>query len=209
MSQARPNFIIQSLLALAANGVSVPAGSVSPALVRMLAAKSQPRHFSINAVGQALRRLERRGLVRRTKQRKTVQLSLTQAGELGNGKASLDDLLLPDRPTEWDGRWRIVLFSIPESLKDTRTLFRRKLQAFGFRSLQRSAWLYPFPCESVVNELIERLSLTNSVSLIVTGSLHPDDGFLDHFELGVVSTIEPLMVDVQDDALIPLTEWRD
>lgn len=211
MPHTRSSFIVQSLLSLAANDVVVPAGSVVTTIVLLLQQAHGDMQFTVNAVGQALRRLERRKVLQRTKQGNSIRFSLTATGKATDNQPFLDDLKLPPRPVNWDGQWRIVLFSIPESNKAIRTVFRSKLQSLGFVSLQRSAWLYPFPAETVVAELIRRLNLTSHVSVIVTPSLKPDEPFLRHFGLGALSlqSIAALPVApslVSDEELIPLVE---
>lgn len=58
------------------------------------------------------------------------------------------------RPSQWDGRWRIVLFDIPEEKKSLRDIFRRHLQKIGFRELQKSVFIFPFECEREIDSLV-------------------------------------------------------
>ena len=43
----------------------------------------------------------------------------------------------------WDGKWRVVVFDIPESDKATREFLRRKLVSLGFGKLQKSVYISP------------------------------------------------------------------
>ncbi|MBI4325005.1 MAG: CRISPR-associated endonuclease Cas2 [Chloroflexi bacterium] len=45
----------------------------------------------------------------------------------------------------WDGRWRLVLFDVPEARSSTRNKLRRYLQSRGFGYLQNSVWVTPDP----------------------------------------------------------------
>lgn len=45
----------------------------------------------------------------------------------------------------WDGRWRLVLFDVPESKRALRRTMRRSLRTMGFGYLQHSAWISPDP----------------------------------------------------------------
>ncbi|MBM3879691.1 MAG: hypothetical protein FJ387_08220 [Verrucomicrobia bacterium] len=45
----------------------------------------------------------------------------------------------------WDGRWRLVLFDVPEARSSTRNKLRRYLQSRGFGYLQNSVWITPDP----------------------------------------------------------------
>jgi len=49
----------------------------------------------------------------------------------------------------WDGRWRMILFDLPESERAERNTLRRKLRAERFGCLQRSLWISPDPMEAL------------------------------------------------------------
>ncbi|HEY1074535.1 MAG TPA: PaaX family transcriptional regulator C-terminal domain-containing protein, partial [Patescibacteria group bacterium] len=88
----------------------------------------------------ALGRLEGLKLIERTKEEKRNVFTLTEKGDL-----VLADILghLPDSEKNWDGKWRIILFDIPESKRTVRQMFRIKLLDFGARMLQSSVWITP------------------------------------------------------------------
>jgi phenylacetic acid degradation operon negative regulatory protein len=46
---------------------------------------------------------------------------------------------------QWDGRWRLILFDVPEARHSLRTRLRRYLQKRGFGYLQNSVWITPDP----------------------------------------------------------------
>jgi len=45
----------------------------------------------------------------------------------------------------WDGRWRLILFDVPEARRGRRIRLRRYLRDRGFGYLQNSAWITPDP----------------------------------------------------------------
>ena len=47
----------------------------------------------------------------------------------------------------WDGRWRLVLFDLPESQGSARDRLRHYLRRRGFGYLQNSVWISPNPLE--------------------------------------------------------------
>ncbi|MBI2596559.1 CRISPR-associated endonuclease Cas2 [Candidatus Daviesbacteria bacterium] len=86
-----------------------------------------------SSLSQALRRLREGGLIEQTKVKDDVIIKLTQAGKE----------LISDNYEEkdWDGKWRIVIFDIPEQKRIIRNLFRRNLKKWGFKHLQKSVWV--------------------------------------------------------------------
>ena len=73
------------------------------------------------------------------------------------GKAKLELLEVKDwkidKPRKWDGKWRVLIFDIPESKRPLRDKIRRTLFGIGFVRLQDSVWIYPYACEDLVNLL--------------------------------------------------------
>lgn len=53
----------------------------------------------------------------------------------------------------WDGKWRVILFDLPEEERESRRILRRKLQASGFGCMQRSAWISPDPVDGLAVKL--------------------------------------------------------
>ena len=58
----------------------------------------------------------------------------------------------------WDGKWRLVIFDIPEEGKKKREELRRKLIGLGFACWQKSVYISPF---DVASDLAEYLSVSD------------------------------------------------
>lgn len=83
-------------------------------------------------LSRAINRLKLAGLVEKSDINGELIVKLTQlGGELTSGFEAKN----------WDGKWRIVIFDIPESKRLVRDLFRRNLKKWGFRHLQKSVWV--------------------------------------------------------------------
>ncbi len=55
----------------------------------------------------------------------------------------------------WDGKWRLVIFDVPEKLKKVREALRYHLKRLGFKELQHSVFILPFECHNEMDYLIE------------------------------------------------------
>lgn len=51
---------------------------------------------------------------------------------------------------KWDGKFRIVIFDIPETKKIARGVLRDKLKEIGFVKIQKSVWASPYECEKEI-----------------------------------------------------------
>lgn len=83
---------------------------------------------------------------------------------------------------KWDGKWRFVLFDIPESKKKTRDALRRKLKHLGFLEFQKSVFIYPYPCGDEINFVINFFGIADSVYYI-EAPIVPDASFRQHFKI--------------------------
>lgn len=129
------------------------------------------------------RYLKRRGFIEWRREGHDVVIALTKEGKKHAGKYQIDELYL-ERPAKWDGKWRIVIFDIPNSSTFVRNIFRRKLKEFGFYPLQKSIWVYPFECQEEIALLREFLGADQRhIRLIEATKIENGDFLRKHFSL--------------------------
>lgn len=84
-------------------------------------------------------------------------------------------------PAKWDGLWRIIIFDIPDTHKSAREGFRERLRALGFYPLQKSVFIYPYPCERELEFLTFLYDLAGCTRFIETSRLEHDYDLKDYF----------------------------
>ena len=57
---------------------------------------------------------------------------------------------------QWNGKWFLVFFDVPETQRNKRDYLRRYLIKLGFYQYQKSVYLFPYECEKEV-ELIKKI----------------------------------------------------
>ena len=72
---------------------------------------------------------------------------------------------------KWDGAWRILFFDIPESKRKYRDFLRKALRRVGFKVIQRSIWVYPYPVPSFLGELLYHKEVKPHIRFITTDNL--------------------------------------
>ena len=87
------------------------------------------------------------------------------------------------RSTKWDGRWRIVIFDIPESRRLLRQRLRDALFQIGYVKLQNSVWVHPFDSEEILILLKADYRLGREVLYIIADSIENDGRLRRHFGL--------------------------
>lgn len=121
-----------------------------------------PSSLKKSALSQALKRLREGGFIKEEEQGKEMIVKLTDLGKEALGPV-FDD-------SKWDGKWRIVIFDIPEKLRIVRNLFRRRLKDWGFRIFQQSVWITKRDVTSKLNNLIRELRIDKWVIVIESDS---------------------------------------
>ncbi len=100
------------------------------------------KHTKRQSFKNALTRLENRGLVLGERRNGKVLYCLSEDGEKLANRIKLKFEMAKSK--KWDGKWRVLIFDIPEKIRSKRDFLRNELKDFGFYQLQRSVWVYPY-----------------------------------------------------------------
>jgi phenylacetic acid degradation operon negative regulatory protein len=73
------------------------------------------------------------------------------------------------RAEPWDGRWRLLVYSIPEKKREVRTELRKQLSWLGYGPLSSGSWVCPHDVSRDVQELVTSLGIQSFVETF-TGS---------------------------------------
>ena len=112
-------------------------------------------------LAQVLKRLRKRGLIEiDNKDQNKILLKLTEVGREFILLSKSEDEI------EWDGKWRIVIFDIPEDKRKIRNVFRSRLKLWDFKPWQKSVWASKKNVTSKLRNLIKELEIDNWVLVI-------------------------------------------
>ncbi len=78
---------------------------------------------------------------------------------------------------QWDGKWRMAMFDIPETKRNERDWIRKELLAMDYRPIQQSVFLGQYPPEKDFMEELSERKLKNFVRFLTIGEV--DKGELD------------------------------
>lgn len=132
-------------------------------------------------VSRAIYDLKKRNVIQFKKEGDRTILILTEKGKKKKLGFDLRNMK-PQRPLEWDGKWRMIMFDIPEAKKDAREAFRGKLKAMGFMQFQKSVWTYPYKCEDEIDFISEHFGIAEYIHLL-TAKIDDDAPLRAHFKL--------------------------
>jgi len=83
----------------------------------------------------------------------------------------------------WNGRWRVVIFDIPERRRRTRDRLRNIMRDTGFVRLQDSVWVFPYDCEDFISLLKAELKIGSAILYMVVEHIENDEHLRAHFGL--------------------------
>lgn len=171
------------LVAVAISSVVIIAATIPNAaqLLRYMPGYKKGARFNYQA-RTALGRLKAKGLVTFEERDGKQYARVTEEGEQilalesmrkGNAK----------KPKRWDGRWRVVLFDIPERRRGVRNRLRVFMQEYGFMRLQDSAWIYPYDCEDLIALAKANFRIGVDALYMIVEQLERDKHLREHFGL--------------------------
>ena len=90
------------------------------------------------------------------------EVIITRKGKSITKALDVDNLKI-DKPKQWDKKWRIVFFDIPEKKKRARNALREKLRDLGFCEMQKSIFAFPYECQDEINFIINLFGIKSYV----------------------------------------------
>jgi phenylacetic acid degradation operon negative regulatory protein len=150
-------------------------------------ARSTRRMFKL-ARQHANQRYQRKLAIERLKENRFIEekgkkLSITQAGRSAIGTVIVRTAALLEKSDAWDGKWRIVIFDIPEKYHVLRDKIRAILKRAGFVQLQQSAWVFPYECHELVELLQQESDLSRHILYGVLEQIGNDAQLREMFNL--------------------------
>lgn len=107
-------------------------------------------------LSKSIKRFKERGLLEYEKNKEgETAVKLTNLGR--------DALGIEDK---WDGKYRVVIWDIPEKKRRLRDLLRRKLKEWKFVAIQKSVWVSKRSVTKQLRDLILELEMEKWVAVI-------------------------------------------
>src|SRR3990167_5849545 len=139
------------------------------------------RDIRKSCIKRSIKNLYASGMLREVKnQDDTVSMILSEKGKKMAEIYSIDNLKI-NKPKKWDGNWRVVIFDIPERIKQVREALRMHLRNLGFYELQKSVFVCQFPCAEEINQVIDFYDISEHVRILMAHSLDNEDELKSKF----------------------------
>ncbi|HEY4522380.1 MAG TPA: hypothetical protein VJH91_01960 [Candidatus Paceibacterota bacterium] len=172
---ALKKIILESVQAVGVLGLALTVPNVLGAMGKL---GLVPAARQGESIGNARQRMIKQGLLAYV----NGGVRLTPKGERELRRLELNDVA-EQRPRKWDGKWRVLIFDIPDRRKGLRDRVRQSLKMIGFEKLQGSVWAYPYNCEDVVAMLKVDLRVGYDMQYLIVDSIENDTRLRTLFEL--------------------------
>ena len=131
-------------------------------LIRLL------KEFGHNEQGVrvAVSRMVKQGWIQSEKQGNKSYYFLTDRGVQRMDEAA--NRIYKMKPNDWDGKWRVLMYTIPEDKRQLRDDFRKELIWSGFGSFSSGCWISPNDLEKQINRLIEKYDIDEYVDFFIS-----------------------------------------
>lgn len=114
---------------------------------------------------RSVRLLREKGYIETQKDGRKLLLKLTDKGK----EAIILEKLLDDK--KWDGKWRIIIFDIPEKHRKIRNTLRSQLKRWEFKQLQKSVWVTKKDIIIPLKNFIEEVGVSDWVKVFVASEI--------------------------------------
>lgn len=118
------------------------------------------------SVRVAMSRMMKQGWLESEKKGNKSYYFLTTRGEARMEEAA--NRIFKFTPNDWDGKWRMLIYAIPEEKRQVRDELRKELLWSGFGSFSNGCWISPNNLEKQAELLIEKYDIQNYVDFFVS-----------------------------------------
>jgi len=129
--------------------------------------------YDKTALKMSLGRAVKKGFIKKQIRQEEVYLALTELGRQLLVKDKPGLALKPELKDEgWDGRYRLVIFDIPEKDRFIRDRLREQLKNLGAVGWQKSVWVTTKDITKAVNDLVKSNGLEDYILMIEVEELN-------------------------------------
>jgi hypothetical protein len=127
------------------------------------------KNLKENSARTILWRLQKKGLVKKEESRYRLTSQGFNIIKIFQKKEQPEEL--------WDGKWRMIMFDIPEKRRDKRDWLRWQLTLLDYKPLQKSVFIGKQPIRKDLYEEFLEQKLNQYIRLITVGEIDDDEIF--------------------------------
>lgn len=138
--------------------------------------------FNLWRLREVLKRLREQKIVEIVEENGEPVVVLTKKGKTRYLKYKLGEMIIK-KPPKWDAKWRLVIYDIAKYKKNVQQAFRETLKRLKFFRLQKSVYLYPYPCQDEIEFLRQYYGIGDEVIVLTVEDLEDEEAYKKYFGL--------------------------
>lgn len=179
---------VKDILKLLAGGACLTSIAFAPGLARLLPKEKRYseyddpewQKFNKSLLNRELKRLKQQNDILIYYKNNIPFFKLTDTGSKKAIKHQLSEWT-QNPIKKWDGRWRLIIYDIPNDKKEKREEIRRILLRMNLLQLQKSVYLTPFPVEQHIEKLREAFAVGDNLKVLIISGLEGEKAYLNYF----------------------------
>lgn len=128
-------------------------------------ARGYERNLKKSSLSQALKRLRENGFVELIDDKQLIY----RLTDPGRDRALWEKMKTHNE--KWDGKWRVVIWDVPEKRRVARDLLRYKLKQLGFECFQKSVWASKINCTEQLRDFIKKVGIEDWVMVLESDNI--------------------------------------
>lgn len=170
--------LTKDLLSILAFGGYVSLALIAPGLASFVGKEIKWREKT--KFNQRLERLKKRKLVNVVYKNGEMVVEITEDGFKKALEYKFEEMKIKT-PGKWDGKWRLVIFDVPNDKRRQRDRLRDKLKELGFLTLNESVLIYPYACTDEIEFVRQVFGLGKEVTYIKAERFEGDNYYENWF----------------------------
>ena len=164
------------LKVIAAGGIIVGMAAVPSLPMILVGAIKAWKEVKKTDLGRIIKRLKKQEMIAIREKDDKVSIEITEKGKRRLLEYDFENI--KRKAKRRDGKWRFIIFDIPEDKKRNREAFRSKLLQLECVRLQDSVFVSAFPCKEEIDFLCHYLEISDYVTVVVIDSIERGEELL-------------------------------
>ena len=174
--------LVKKILLVAVAGGAIATALVLPGLgilFKQFGARSSSERYRIK---RTVKRLEEQSVIKRRIKNGKEEFVVTKKGKKRLSALLIEDLYI-EKPKKWDGRWRVLIYDIPNKMDLERRELNSVISQIGMKAIQKSVFVSPYPCKSQIDLVANHYRLNKYLEYFEADYFEGTSDLLKHFDL--------------------------
>jgi len=164
------------LKVVAAGGIIIGSAVVPSLPMILVGAIKLWKDVNRTDLGRIIKRLEKQEMIAIREKGNKISIEITEKGKRRLLEYDFENI--QRKAKRRDGKWRIIIFDIPEDKKRNREAFRSKLVQLECIRLQDSVFVSAFPCKEEIDFLCHYLEISDYVTMAILDTIERGEKLL-------------------------------